>query len=250
MKTHVARSIAAAVIVSVLPLSAAAQSTTDISAVLAQITTLEQQIKLLTGSSSTATSTPSTPAPSSTPSTQASCPDLSRTLSLGISGADVSGLQVFLAQEGYFNGLTTGYFGSLTQASVAAWQEKNGIVTGGDANSTGLGVVGPKTRAAMEAACAPGQGTTPAKAQCIPAHPPTLECSTQWQPVLDANGCSSYYQCTVQLPQSSTPTSSNPSATSSAPVTCPFVQKPTCSGTVTPFQTNANGCVISYQCSI
>ena len=35
----------------------------------------------------------------------------------------------------------------MTQNAVAQWQEKNNVVSGGDAGSTGLGVVGPRTRA-------------------------------------------------------------------------------------------------------
>jgi hypothetical protein len=193
--------------------------------------------------SSTTSTTSGVPAMSSP---KGQCPDLSRSLSLGSNGPDVSGLQLFLAQEGLFKGIATGYFGSLTESAVQQWQLQNGIVTSGDSNSTGFGLVGPRTRTAMESSCSPVTGTN---AQCLPVQPPILDCPSSWQPVVDASGCTAYYKCSIALP---TPSSASSSATSSAsltPTSCPVVQKPTCSGTVTPFQTSSNGCVVSYQCS-
>ncbi len=70
---------------------------------------------------------------------------LNRQLQIGMSGADVSSLQTFLAADSsiYPEGLVTGYFGSLTKAAVARFQTKNGI----DA----VGRVGPITLAAINA---------------------------------------------------------------------------------------------------
>lgn len=70
---------------------------------------------------------------------------LYRQLQLGMSGADVSELQAFLALDSsvYPQGLVTGYFGSLTKAAVSRWQSRNGIST--------VGRVGPQTLAAMNA---------------------------------------------------------------------------------------------------
>ncbi len=56
---------------------------------------------------------------------------------------DVTLLQNFLASEGYFTQASTGYYGSITQAAVSAFQIKNGI-------KPVSGYVGPLTRAAIK----------------------------------------------------------------------------------------------------
>jgi peptidoglycan hydrolase-like protein with peptidoglycan-binding domain len=68
---------------------------------------------------------------------------LYRQLQLGMSGADVSSLQSFLAQDNtiYPQGLVTGYFGSLTKSAVSNFQARNGIDT--------VGRVGPATLAVI-----------------------------------------------------------------------------------------------------
>lgn len=241
----VLRFIAVTALALAVPFAAFAQSSSNstLSALYAELSVLEQQIQSLGGAS--ATSTASVSAPTSSSVSSGECPDLSRSLSLGSIGPDVAGLQTYLAQQGVFSAISTGYFGALTEAAVAQWQENNGIVSGGTADSTGLGVVGPRTRAAMESSCQPGQGTTASRNQCQNVLPPASECPTNWQPITDSNGCTMYYQCSIALPTASASASSG-SATSTA--SCPVVQRPTCSGTVEPFQTNANGCVTSYQC--
>lgn len=64
---------------------------------------------------------------------------LNRELQVGMSGADVSALQTFLAKDPslYPQGLVTGYFGLLTKAAVANFQSRNGIAA--------VGRVGPAT---------------------------------------------------------------------------------------------------------
>jgi peptidoglycan hydrolase-like protein with peptidoglycan-binding domain len=64
---------------------------------------------------------------------------LNRQLSLGMSGADVTALQSFLAQDQtlYPQGLVTGYYGFLTKAAVSNFQTRNGIAN--------VGRVGPAT---------------------------------------------------------------------------------------------------------
>jgi len=234
-----------------VPLAAYAQSTNDLTALLAQITALEQQINSLAGTTSVTTAT-NVSVPSSQPSnSSASCPSLSRTISFGSTGSDVSSLQAFLITKGFLQATATGYFGNLTQSAVANWQESNEVVAGGDAVSTGLGIAGPKTRAAIFASCVdshPALPTAPAK-QCLPVSQPQTDCPTGWQPVDDAAGCATYYQCSISLPSTSNPYSTS-TASPTTPASCPVVQQPICSGTVTPFQTSANGCVVSYQCSI
>ena len=71
-----------------------------------------------------------------------------KTLQRGSSGAEVKKLQEILAAmpDIYPEGLTTGYFGVLTRQAVQRFQSKYGIVSSGDENATGYGLVGPKTR--------------------------------------------------------------------------------------------------------
>jgi peptidoglycan hydrolase-like protein with peptidoglycan-binding domain len=66
------------------------------------------------------------------------CPTLAR----GMSGSDVLALQKFLGtQYSGFDQYVTGYFGSMTEQAVKQWQ--------GEHNLPQLGIVGPKTAAAM-----------------------------------------------------------------------------------------------------
>jgi peptidoglycan hydrolase-like protein with peptidoglycan-binding domain len=69
----------------------------------------------------------------------ASADTLYRQLEIGMSGADVTALQTFLAQDPtiYPQGLITGYFGSLTKSAVSNFQARNGI--------SSVGRVGPAT---------------------------------------------------------------------------------------------------------
>ena len=79
---------------------------------------------------------------------------LNRSLSRGKRGEDVEGLQKFLAQfpDIYPEGLTTGYFGSLTQRAVERFQEKTGIES--------VGIVGPKTRSRIRSIFENGAGNS------------------------------------------------------------------------------------------
>ena len=89
------------------------------------------------------------------------CPVFTRSLGLGASGSDVANLQGFLAQEGFFRGNVTAYFGPITQAALQSWQAQNGIVSGGSPQTTGWGVLGPKTREFFRVRCGGGGGTPP-----------------------------------------------------------------------------------------
>jgi len=68
---------------------------------------------------------------------------LTRQLEFGMSGADVSSLQNWLAKDAtlYPQGLVTGYFGGLTKSAVSNFQSRNGIDV--------VGRVGPITLAAL-----------------------------------------------------------------------------------------------------
>ena len=76
-----------------------------------------------------------------------SCVALTRTLYVGLSdgetGGEVTKLQRFLGMS------PTGFFGPMTEGKVRAWQAQKGIVSSGDADTTGYGLVGVRTRALM-----------------------------------------------------------------------------------------------------
>lgn len=209
-----------------VPVLASAQSASDIQAqiqsLLSQITALQQQLSNLSSNTSTTVSTSSN-----------SCPNLHRALSRGSRGNDVILLQQFLIVQGFLsNDSATGFFGSMTEAAVQKWQAQNSIVSYGDANTTGYGVVGAKTRAAFAARC----GTT---------SPPTVRiCTNDMVPVCatgqhiqrgapDANGCPSAPVCVNDTTAQS----------------CPTYNIPACSsGTLSSLGTNANGCNLGYRC--
>ena len=88
---------------------------------------------------------------SSTPST--GCYAFTRDLTDGVSGADVSALQSYLAAKGMFSVAPTGYFGPITKSAVASWQSANGV-------SPAAGYFGAISRAKFNATCTGGT-TTP-----------------------------------------------------------------------------------------
>jgi hypothetical protein len=78
-----------------------------------------------------------------TPSNPAASPSgvFTRTLTYGVSGADVTALQNKLTAEGFYSGPITRFYGRLTQTAVRKYQTAHGI--------TANGVVGPATLAAL-----------------------------------------------------------------------------------------------------
>lgn len=82
------------------------------------------------------------------------CALLVRTLRKGSSGDDVLTLQRYLKQTGDLTlESTTNYFGPATEGALQAWQKRMGVVSEGDADSTGFGAMGPRTREALVAHC-------------------------------------------------------------------------------------------------
>ncbi len=78
-----------------------------------------------------------------------SCVSIPAPLTIGSQGADVTALQNALIAAGQsIPAGATGYFGSQTQAALAAWQAANGV-------SPAAGYYGPITKAAMDAKCVP-----------------------------------------------------------------------------------------------
>lgn len=179
-----------AALIAALPLAASAQTyyanttssassgTVDQAALQAQIATLLQQVTALqqqmgvSGSGSASASAGTGAQGVSGLAQQAgvqvvdssSCPQIGRSLKIGSSGDDVTRLQQFLARDSsvYPEGTVSGYYGSLTEAAVRRWQVKYNIVSSGSAETTGYGVVGPRTAAAISLQCSTyaGGGTS------------------------------------------------------------------------------------------
>lgn len=126
----------------------AAQLQAQVQALLNQIAILQQQRN----------SVPAPSAPASASTDSSSCPLIGRSLKRGSSGDDVLRLQQFLARDAsvYPEGLATGFYGALTEAAVKRWQVKYNIVSSGTPETTGYGVVGPRTAAAISILCTTG----------------------------------------------------------------------------------------------
>lgn len=186
-----------------VPLSSRAETATELQA---KITTLLSQITLLQAQ---ITNAPARVSATSIPS--AVCPAITRALSLGARGTDVTALQTFLKARGYFNDEATGYFGVLTQAAVQRMQAANKIITSGTAESTGYGMLGPRTRAFITGLCTTNVGTA-AATQAMTSTPhastplqcpqitspsaPTTSCGGSWQKLMSL-GCHVGWKCAL-----------------------------------------------------
>lgn len=120
----------------------AAELQAQAQALLQQVAALQAQLGAQNGTTPSATSS-------------ANCPLIGRVLKRGSSGDDVARLQKFLASDPaiYPEALVTGYYGALTEAAVKRWQAKYNIVSSGTAETTGYGVTGPRTAAAISLQC-------------------------------------------------------------------------------------------------
>jgi len=109
-------------------------------------------------SSSSSSSGATIPLPVPTP---AGSTVFTATLSLGLRSNDVKTLQSLLIQKGYLGtGYATGFFGALTQKAVQQFQWDQNIVCSGSPATTGWGLVGAKTRAALNALYSGGQAAS------------------------------------------------------------------------------------------
>ncbi len=101
------------------------------------------------------------------------CPNLISYLARGSRGQEVRDLQTFLSQNKdiYPEGITTGYFGALTENAVKRWQAKYNIVSSGSPKTTGYGAVGPKTRQKIKEICSAPSPLPPPPAP-VPAPAP------------------------------------------------------------------------------
>ena len=135
-----------------LPIVASAQTADELRAQAQALLARVQQLQAQLGQGGTSAPTGSVAYDAS------SCPLIGRSLKVGSSGDDVTRLQQFLARDPsiYPEGRVTGYYGALTESAVKRWQVKYNIVSSGTPASTGYGVVGPRTAAAIAILCTTG----------------------------------------------------------------------------------------------
>ena len=135
---------------------------------------------------------------------QAGCPTISRSLSRGTTGTDVTALQQFLIAQGVLSAdSATGYFGPLTERGVQSIQKTRNIVTSGTPRTTGFGFVGPKTRSLISTLCT--SAPVAVKAHVVPKLrnpncpqvplPIGKSCTGKWKEVKDAKGCTASWKC-------------------------------------------------------
>ena len=129
--------------VALVPIVAVADHTTahTIEQLTVQIAALQAQLLALSGA---------TPAPAA-----GKC-SFTRSLTVGSRGDDVTCLQDYLTGTGHFtySGGSTGYFGGVTKAAVAAWQAANGV-------APAAGYFGPISQAKYDSMVVGGPAPTP-----------------------------------------------------------------------------------------
>lgn len=137
----------------VVPASASALTANEILQALSADPALLSQLQALLGGTATTGGTSST-------GSLAAVQALTKDLTIGSKGADVTALQTWLVEEGYMVmpvGVPMGYFGTLTQKALAQWQAENAV-------TPAAGYFGPKTRgviATLSSTVTPG-GSLPA----------------------------------------------------------------------------------------
>ncbi len=149
-----------------LPALASAQTAADLqaqaAALLAQVQALQAQLVAQQGGHVVTPAGGVVPVAGTAGVNSSACPNIGRMLKSGSTGADVTRLQQFLAGDPsiYPEAIVSGYYGKLTQAAVQHWQTRYNIVSSGTPDSTGFGVVGPRTAAAIALLCSTGAGVS------------------------------------------------------------------------------------------
>jgi len=130
----------------------------QISELLKIVTALQQQLATLEGNT-----------------TPNSGLNLTRSLYIGLKGADVTQLQTFLKTTGDFTyPEITGYYGGVTEAAVQRYQCREMQICSGTPISNGYGVVGPQTKRKL----ARSTGTTVTNNTTTPTYTPTPPTTT------------------------------------------------------------------------
>ena len=140
---------------------------------------------------------------------QAGCPTISRSLSRGTTGTDVTALQQFLISQGVLSAESaTGYFGPLTERGVQTLQKTRNLVSSGTAATPGFGFVGPKTRTLIYSLCSGAVSPAAVKAHVVPKLrnpncpqvplPTGKSCTGKWKEVRDTiKGCTASWKCST-----------------------------------------------------
>ncbi len=244
--------LAAGAVACLLPFAASAltsdEITQQISELVGQLTALQAQLKDVTAQSVPA-SAPAISAPAASPGrTGVVCPVFNLTLSRGMTGDAVMALQKFLIGRGFLTAdSATGFFGPITESAVRNLQAQQDIVSSGDAASTGWGVVGARTSAAIVKLCSAAYtaqftSTTSTNSSGCPTVPvPSSACNGTWTATPNPKGCVAAWQCVAGA-----------QATTTVPASCPIYQMPTCSvGFSAQWRGNdSNNCSLGYQCVI
>ncbi len=181
--------------------------------------------------------------------TGATCPNLTRNLSRGMTGNDVRELQLFLVKQGHLSqaNMNTGLgiFGKRTEDAVKSFQCKEGVVCSGTALTTGYGAVRSKTRAAIARVCIATSQPTPPPV-CPNPPQPTLQCDGAWQKYFNQNQCHVGWTCVVtQAPQQpNQPIINRPPLISA--IIGPTLLKPNVSGTWKITASDPEGDALTY----
>ena len=133
------------------PAQAAALTESQIQEILSLLSSFGADQSVVANVNASLRGGPTTPPPA--------CPTFGRNLTLGSTGGDVSDLQTYLAQNGYFNQTPTGYFGFVTAQAVGQLQLSLGVVS--SANDEAYGIFGPRTRTAALQRCGQDNGDAP-----------------------------------------------------------------------------------------
>jgi|GEM_PF-3537201 len=120
-----------------------ASSTNAAQLTQAQIQSILSLLQSFGADQSTVAQVSATLGGTSTPS-NSSCITITRQLTLGSTGDDVSRLQRFLGERGYLSAQPTGYYGFLTAQAVGKLQLAMGILT--TESDSAYGILGPRTR--------------------------------------------------------------------------------------------------------
>lgn len=107
-----------------------------------------------------------------------------RSLSVGLSGSDVTALQQVLISKGYLSASATGYFGPQTLAAVKKFQCEQGIVCSGSS----YGLAGPQTQAALGISASSGSSSSVPAGTQNPGNLTGVSLGPKWTGPLEFSG--------------------------------------------------------------
>ncbi|HEX4104492.1 MAG TPA: peptidoglycan-binding protein [Candidatus Paceibacterota bacterium] len=121
-------------------LSSVQSMQTELAQIVTQIQSMETTLTQLTSSAEASLGT-TTSGGTTTTGTTSGLYDFTQFLGVGSENADVTALQQYLTNKGFYTGPITGFYGTETEAAVEQYQSAHGIDP--------VGYVGPSTRAAL-----------------------------------------------------------------------------------------------------